>query len=584
MSSNAAQARRDVRYEPDESPPNLLSLGLGTQYAMLAVSGIVLSPTILIHTAGGSDAYLMWAVCAALAICGVTTVVQAVGVGRIGAGYVLLMGSSSAFLAVSVAALEQGGPGLLATLIVVASLFQFALAARLSALRRIFTPMVAGTVVMLIPVTLAPLILGKLSDVPEGASPAAAPVTVSVTLFVVLVTALRGSGLLRLWGPVVGIVAGTVTGALAFGLYDTGSVREAAWIGLPPLAYPGLDLGFGPEFWALLPAFVLVTVVGAMDTLGDGVAIQRVSWRKPRAIDFRSIQGAISADGLANLLSGLAGTLPNTTYATGISIVELTGVAARSVGVSIGLIFVVMAFMPKFMAVIIAIPGPVVAGYFVLLVAKLFTFGIEILQHDGLDHRKSLVVGIAFWIGLAFQLDWIFPEYFQGPWSEMLGNGMTVGGLTVIALTLFEELTGPRRQRLREALNVDAYPKIDSFLTKLAARRRWSEEMTERVRAVGEETLLLLNRSQEEPAGGEERRLLLVAGSEGDAAVLEFIAATAETNLEDQMALLSERAAGRGMEHEVPLRLLRHHASSVRHNQYHDTDVITVRVEPTSPR
>ena len=111
MRSNAAQARRDVRYEPDESPPNLLSLGLGMQYAMLAVSGIVLSPTILIHTTGGSDAYLMWAVCAALAICGVTTAVQAVGVGRIGAGYVLLMGSSSAFLAVSVAALEQGGPG-----------------------------------------------------------------------------------------------------------------------------------------------------------------------------------------------------------------------------------------------------------------------------------------------------------------------------------------------------------------------------------------------------------------------------------------------------------------------------------------
>ena len=101
MSSNAAQARRDVRYEPDESPPNLLSLGLGTQYAMLAVSGIVLSPTILIHTTGGSDAYLMWAVCAALAICGVTTAVQAVGVGRIGAGYVLLMGSSSAFFSPS---------------------------------------------------------------------------------------------------------------------------------------------------------------------------------------------------------------------------------------------------------------------------------------------------------------------------------------------------------------------------------------------------------------------------------------------------------------------------------------------------
>ena len=285
------------------------------------------------------------------------------------------------------------------------------------------------------------------------------------------------------------------------------------------------------------------------------------------------------ADGVGNLLSGLAGTLPNTTYATGTGIVELTGVAARSVGAAIGLVFVTMAFLPKFMAAIIAIPGPVVAAYYVLLVSLLFIFGIKILLHDGLDSRKGLMVGLAFWIGLAFELDWIFPEYFQGPWSELLGNGVTVGGLTVIALTLFDELTGSRRQRLRVALGVDAYPGMDGFLAQLGARRRWSDEMIERVRAVGEETLLLIRREEERTAS-DERRLLLIARGEGDAAVLEVIAATDETNLEDQMALLSDRAMSGLLEQEVSLRLLRHYASSVRHNQYHDTDVITVRVEP----
>ncbi len=580
MASNAADARRDVRYEPDERPPLLISCGLGLQYAMIAIPGIVLTPTILIQAAGGSAAYLTWAVCAALAISGITTAIQAVGVGRVGAGYVMLMGSSSAFLAICVSALEQGGPGLLATLIIASSLFQFVLAARLSALRRIFTPTVAGTVVMLIPVSLAPLILGKLAAVPETASSAAAPVTASVTLLVIVVMALRGSGPWRLWGPVAGMVVGSVTGGLAFGIYDMASVREAGWIGFPATAWPGLDLGFGPAFWALLPAFVLVTVVGAMDTLGDGIAIQRASWRKPRAIDFRSVQGAMTADGVGNLLSGLAGTVPNTTYATGTSIVELTGVAARSVGVCLGLVFAVMAFIPKLMAAIIAIPGPVVAAYFVLLVARLFTFGIEILQQDGLDYRKSLVVGLAFWFGLAFQLDWIFPQYFQGVWSELFGNAMTVGGLTVIALTLFEELTTPRRRRLRVGLSTDTYPKIDAFLAKWGARQRWSEGMVERVRAVGEETLLLLlNQREDDRTAGKERRLLLIAGSEGDAAVLEFIASTDETNLEDRMALLSERAASGLVEQEISLRLLRHYASSVRHSQYHDTDVITVRVE-----
>ena len=111
MESNDAGARRDVRYEPDESPPGLLSLGLGLQYAMMAVPSIVLGPTVMIQLAGGGDAYLAWAVCAALVISGVTTAVQALRVGRIGAGYVLLMGTSSAFIAICVAALEQGGRG-----------------------------------------------------------------------------------------------------------------------------------------------------------------------------------------------------------------------------------------------------------------------------------------------------------------------------------------------------------------------------------------------------------------------------------------------------------------------------------------
>ncbi|MXZ72607.1 MAG: hypothetical protein F4Z04_14040 [Acidobacteria bacterium] len=583
MATSGAEERRDVRYEPDETPPGVLSLGLAAQYAMVAVPSIVLSPTILITMAGGGDAYLSWAVFAALVISGITTAIQALGLGRVGARYVILMGSSSAFLAVCISALEQGGPGLLATLIIVSSMVQFALAARLSALRRIFTPTVAGTVIMLIPVTLAPVFLGKLVDVPEGASPLAAPVTAGVTLLCTVVAALRARGAWRLWGPILAIIVGSATGGFAFGIYDTQRVLEAAWIGLPELAYPGLDLRFGPAFWALLPAFVMVTLVGAMDTLGDAIATQRVSWRKPRAVDFRSIQGAMTADGVGNLLSGLAGTLPNTTYATGISLVELTGVAARSVGACIGIVFVVMAFVPKFMALVIAIPGPVVAAYFILIVALLFVFGIQILQHDGLDGRKGLIVGLAFWIGVAFQLDWIFPEFFQGQWSDLLANAVTVGGTTVIALTLFQEFTGARRQRLRVDLSPEAFPKLDTFLAKLGARRGWDEEMVERVRAVGEETLLLLSGKDAERTPGGDRRMLLIARGEGDAAVLEFIAATDETNLEDQMAVLSERAVSGLVEQEVSLRLLRHYASSVRHSQFHDTDVITVRVESAQP-
>ena len=77
------------------------------------------------------------------------------------------------------------------------------------------------------------------------------------------------------------------------------------------LAGTRLDMGLGVEFWALLPAFVVVTLVGAIETIGDGVAIQRVSQRRPRATDFRVVQGALNADGVGNVLSGITGTLPN---------------------------------------------------------------------------------------------------------------------------------------------------------------------------------------------------------------------------------------------------------------------------------
>ena len=196
-----------------------------------------------------------------------------------------------------------------------------------------------------------------------------------------------------------------------------------------------------------------------------------------------------------------------------ISIAELTGVAARVVGVCVGVIFVMLAFLPKFTAVIVAIPGPVVAAFFIVLIALLFVFGMKIVLHDGLDQRKSLIVGMGFLLGVAFQLDWIFPEYLQGAWGELLGNGMTVGGFTVIALTLFDDLTASRRVRLRVALNADAYPTVDQMLSRFAVGNKWNEEMTARVRAVGEETLLLLREGEQ--AQPRDDRHMLVNGARG---------------------------------------------------------------------
>ena len=274
-----------------------------------------------------------------------------------------------------------GGPSTMASLIVVSSLFQFALAARLSLLRRIFTPVVSGTVIMLIAATVMPLVFDTMNDVPEGTSSAAAPAAAVATIITVAVLVLRAPASWRLWSPVIGIVVGCSVAA-PFGLYDAQQILGAPWVGVPLGSWPGFDLTPSAEFWALLPAFVVVTLVGAIETIGDGVAIQRVSRRRPRATDFRVVLGALNADGVGNLLSGIAGTMPNTTYSSSISLAEVTGIAARRVGVVIGVIFVALAFFPKVTALVVAMPAPVAAAYVTVLLGLLFVQGIEVMEDE----------------------------------------------------------------------------------------------------------------------------------------------------------------------------------------------------------
>ena len=569
-----------VRYQADEKPPTLLAATMGLQYATLCVAGIVLTPAIIVRAAGCSDEYLAWAVFGAIFVSGITTILQAQRLWRIGAGYILLMGTSGAFIAVSIAALSAGGPVLLAKLVIVSSLFQFLLSARLLLLRRLFTTTVTGTVIMLISVSVMPIVFDQLTQVPESAPRAAGPISFAVAIVVMVAFGLRATGMWRLWAPVAGVVAGSIVAA-PLGLYEFERVAEAAWIGAPVGGWPGFDLTFGPSFWALLPGFVIVTLIGAVETIGDSVGIQRVSWRVPRAPDYRAVQGAVAADGLGNLLSGLAGTVPNTTYSSSISVTELTGVASRRVGIWIGVIFIGLAFLPKALALVLAIPGPVAGAYLLVLISVLFVLGARIAGQGGLDYRKALVIGVSFWIGVGFENDLIFSDQLGGWAASILGNGMTAGGLTAICLTAFLELTRPRRRRPETDVNSASAARIGRFLSTQATRARWRTEAAERLWSAGEEALLSLLGEDGEGDRGANRRLLLLARVDRQTAELEFIAAPGGRNIEDRLVLMTPEAPA-PIENELSLRLLRHFASSVQHQQYHDTDVLTVTVSSDS--
>ena len=572
----AAEVNHNVRYEPDETAPNHVTVGLGVQAGIITLPAIVIGLLIVMRAGDATEGYLAWGAFAVLLVSGFTTLVQAVRIGRIGSGHILIMGTSGAFFAVCIAAMQVAGPATMASLIVVSSLFQFLLAAKLSLLRRIFTPVVSGTVIMLITATVMPVVFPMLDLVPEGTPSYASPLVAVLSLAVLGIVILKGSPALRLWAPIAAIVVGCIISA-GFGIYETEGIRQAAWIGVPFASWPGLEFTPGVEFWALLPAFVAVTIVGAIETVGDGVAIQRVSRRRPQATDFRVVQGCLNADGLGNLLSGVAGTLPNTTYSSSISITEVTGVAARRVGVVIGVTLMLLAFFPKIGAVLIAIPGPVIAAHATVFLGILFVQGMRIVIGDGMDHRKATICGLTFWVGVGFQNGWIFADQLgDGFLAVLLGNGMTAGAITAILLTLFMNLAARRQRRLRVPLVSDSLGEVDEFLRQFAERAAWNEASTERLASAGEETLAVL--LQEHPEEETPLRLTVSARPEDHAAELEFVTSLEGENVEDQLAYLSALPPVAD-EREVSLRLLLHYASSVSHQKYHGVDIITVRVD-----
>ena len=568
-----------IRYEADDPCPPLVSIGVGLQGVVFGLAPLVLIVAITARAGGQDERYLSWAVFAALIIAGTLTALQASRVWRLGAGHVLIMGTTPNFVAISVIALTTGGPALLASLVVVSSLSYLALAIWLPLLRRIITPVVSGTVLMLIAVAILPVALDRVQETPEGVAEAAGPIVAAVTLAIATGLALRVAGAWRLWSPLIGIGVGCVAAAL-FGAYDVQRVVDAPWVGIAEIGFPGFDLTPGAGFWALLPVFVVVMLVGGIKNIGDNVAIQQASRRSPRVTDFRLVQSSLNTNWLGILLSGVAGTPPTTVYSSSsVSLAKLTGVAARRVGYVIGAVLVMLALFPKLPAVLLTIPAPVMGAYILMAIGLIFVEGIRTVVQSGLDAQKVLVVAVAFSLGAGLENQTIFADLVGGTWGGLLDNGMLVGALTAIVMTVFLDLTSPQRGgRLQVKLDVAALPDIDRFVRELAARKGWNEASTERLRSAAEETLMSLVKAGEDRPAPETPRLAIVARPSPGLVEMEFMAVFDEENLEDRLAYLDEETEGLE-EGELSLRLLRHHASSVQHQKYYGLDIVTVQVK-----
>ena len=529
---------------------------------------MLVTPVIVAKASGRDDSYLVWMVFASLIVVGVSTLLQVRRLGPVGAGAVLPMFTAAFAIPFCITAVVDGGPATLTTLVLVSAGLQLVISRWLFILRRLVTPTVGGTVMMILSITLASVVFGLLDEASE-AEPVSAPLTALATLVVVGALTFRGTAVLRLWAPMIGIAVGCVVAA-AFGIYEIERVIQAPWVGLPN-EWPGLALSFGIPFWTLLPAFLFLGIIISIQANGESITHQRAARREDRAIDFREVQGTLSGAGVSNLMAGVAGAVPNIIHPGIVAFTQITGGASRRVGYCIGGVFIVLAFLPKVSRLLSIIPGPVMTGYLILVTGTLFVDGARTVVQTEQNRQKVIVAGVAFWIGAAFQFELFTLPDLGSVWGTLLNSGITTGGFAAILMILFLEFTTHRSMCFQSKLHIDALPELNEFIARFAARRRWDTAMQDRLSAVAEETLLTLapldleaDKDEEEHDG---RRLVVLASSDGPVADLEFIGGGDEENLEDRIRQLQQHDTETPAENELSLLLLRSYASSVQHQQ-----------------
>ena len=452
-----------LRYDVDERPPLPLAIGLGLQSALFVVGGNVFLPLLLEQQGVISSGQASYLIAVAMLIGGLTTAVQVVRVGYVGSGYVLFMGTSGVFFVATQDALALGGIGFVAALTMIAAPAEWLFAWALRWLRNLLTPAVGGVVVMLVAVTVAPLSIGAWQGTGTENAESVENFVIGGATFVVMVGILMlAPPKLRLWSPLLGLAAGVLT-ALAFGAWELEQTRDAAIVGFPIGEWTAPTFLNTAEGWVMVGAFIIATLSGTLETVGDAIAVQKVSRRSFRKIDYDSLRGALNADGVGNFLAGLLGSTPNTTYSAPIGMIPMVGVASRAVGMFGALSLALMAFTPIFIGFILDLPGPAVGAATFVTFCVLFVTGMRVVIEDGISSQNGLIVGLAFWGGFAAEQQLFFPQLLPDWVDPVLGNAISTGAVIAVVLSLLLSILPRRRFQLRVAAQPDRLSDVMAF-------------------------------------------------------------------------------------------------------------------------
>lgn len=427
MKENLQVKYEGLLYRIDDKPKLSSQILLGLQNIFAAFGGIIAVPLVLANALGLDAKTSTTVISATILVSGIATIIQSRRIGPIGARVPCIMGTDFTFVAPSISVGSIAGmPGIIGATIL-GSLVEIIASFFIKPLMKLFPPLVTGTVVCLIGLTLIPVSMDWAAG-GTGSSDYGSIQNVSISIFVLIITLLinrYGKGIVSSASVLIGMFIGYIV-CIPLGMVDFTSVKEASWFALPNIFAYGVDFNLKYAL-AFIPAYIVTTIetVGCLATICEVSGIE--------ANDDIIGKGVLS-DGLGSALAGVLGTFPNTTFSQNVALIPLTRNASRSVAIMAGIILTALGFLPKFAAIINIIPSAVLGGAGIVMFGTIAAAGIKTLSSVHINNRNLLIIAtsIGLGLGVTFRPDFIanLPEGLQ----LIFASGISTGTITALIL------------------------------------------------------------------------------------------------------------------------------------------------------
>lgn len=408
------------------------SAALGLQHVLAMYAGAVIVPLLIGGALNFTPEEMTYLVSIDIFMCGVATLLQLTVNKFFGIGLPVVLGCAIQAVSPLILIGSNQGIGAMYGSIIVAGIFIILISGVFSKIKRFFPPVVTGTVITVIGLTLIPVALEKMGGGSKTMTDFGSTkflVLAFVTIATILIVQIYGIGFMRSIAVLIGLLVGTGLAAF-FGMVNLAPVAEATWFHMPQPFYFGR-----PTFeWSSILTMILISLVSMVESTGVYFALGEITDKKIQEDDLKR---GYRAEGLAVLLGGIFNTFPYTGFSQNVGLVQLSGIKNRKpIYFSAGFL-ILLGLLPKIGAVATIIPDPVLGGAMLVMFGMVATQGIRMLAHVDFTNESNLLV-VAMSVGLGLGVT-VVPELFAGlPETVQLftSNGIVVASLTSIILNV----------------------------------------------------------------------------------------------------------------------------------------------------